>query len=93
MSKDQCAIQCPHGTGFNCLVCWPRDKRHRLFDREFVVVAEFPNDDEGTIQANEYMLVHDVGVLEIKDDRVILASMQDQGVPVSQRPSELAQSI
>lgn len=90
MSIDKCTIQCTHGKGYNCLVCWPSTKRHTLYGRQFVIQAEFADTQEGTKQANVYMeLYANVGVLEVSGGRVILASMDDRGVAVTQHPSEV----
>lgn len=57
-------------------------KRHRLMGRLFIIQAEYPDTDEGARQANAYMQQHPgIGVLEVVDGRVILASNDDKGIP------------
>lgn len=73
---------CTHGRGFRCTTCWPESKRHRLMGRIFLIQAEYPDTDEGARQANAYMQQHPgIGVLEVVDGRVILASNDDKGIP------------
>lgn len=58
-------------------------KTHRLFGREFAIVAEFPHTDIGIAQANAFMESRpDTGVLEVVGGRVIIASNKDKGAPV-----------
>lgn len=55
-------------------------KCHELYGRLFVVVAEFDESDVGIREANLYMERHQsVGVLAVKDGRVILVSNDDNG--------------
>lgn len=54
-------------------------RTHRLFDRVFVVVAEFPEAEEE--RANAFMTKYQgASVLEVVDGRVILAWSADSGV-------------
>ena len=58
-------------------------KRHATWGRSFAVLAVFPDSDEGTRQANEFMTEHPgAGVLEVINGAVILASNADKGEPV-----------
>lgn len=55
-------------------------KYHRLYGLQFLVVAEYPETDEGIREANEYMECHPgVGVLAVEEGRVILANNDDEG--------------
>lgn len=55
-------------------------KYHKLFGKYFKIVAEFPDSEEGTKEANSYMEEHaGIGVLAVTDGRVILASNGDKG--------------
>lgn len=61
----------------------PRQKRHTLFDRSFAVVAEFPDSEDGTREANAFMEMNPgAAVLEVIDGRVILADKADKGIAV-----------
>ncbi|QLI49444.1 hypothetical protein vBPaeMUSP18_65 [Pseudomonas phage vB_PaeM_USP_18] len=54
---------------------------HVALGRALLVVAEFPDTEEGAKQANAYMEAHPgIGVLEARNGRVILASNEDKGV-------------
>lgn len=56
---------------------------HVAFGRALRVVAEFPDTDEGTKAANDYMAEHPgTGVLEVSGGRVILADNEDEGIRV-----------
>lgn len=58
-------------------------RRHVTWGRSFVVLAEFPDNNEGTRQANAHMAGHPgVGVLEVSNGAVILASNTDKGESV-----------
>lgn len=64
-------------------------RRYTLAGRSFAVAAEFPDDEAGTIAANQYMEAHPgVGVLAVDDGRVILASNSDKGEVVP-RPAKV----
>lgn len=53
--------------------------------RLFACVAEFPDTDEGTAQANAYMeATPGVGVLLVEDGKIRLAHCDDKGVPMEQ---------
>lgn len=55
---------------------------HVALGRALLVVAEFPDTEEGAKQANAYMDAHPgIGVLEARNGRVILASNEDKGIP------------
>lgn len=83
MSIDKSSLSCSHGKGVNCKTCWPDIKRHRVYGREFAVIAEFPDSVEGVNQANDFMLKHQsAGVLANEDGRIILASVDDAGIVV-----------
>ncbi|WP_342234392.1 hypothetical protein [Ralstonia sp. OTU4908] len=61
----------------------PRHKRHTLFDRSFAIVAEFPDSEAGTREANAFMEGNPgAAVLEVIDGRVILADKADKGIAV-----------
>lgn len=56
------------------------------FGRALLVVAEFPDAEEGTKQANAYIEANSgVGVLEVVAGRVLLVSNDDKGTPVDGR--------
>lgn len=58
-------------------------RRHTSWGRSFIIQAEFPDTEAGARDANAYMGKHPgVGVLEVIDGRVILASNTDKGEPV-----------
>lgn len=90
MSNHSSSITCSHGKGFNCRSCWPEPRKYRLFGREFIVVASFPDTDEGTKQANAFMTQCNAtaGVLAVANGEIILASMDDQGVEVISQEAE-----
>ncbi|MFC4620818.1 hypothetical protein ACFO3A_01115 [Comamonas nitrativorans] len=57
-------------------------KRHILMGRSFIVVAEFPDTDEGTRAANAHMEANPgVGVLAVTCGRIVLADKKDKGSP------------
>lgn len=57
--------------------------RYTLYGRSFIVLAEFPDTDDGTRDANAYMEAHPgASVLAVVGGRVILADKDDAGVPV-----------
>jgi hypothetical protein len=59
--------------------------RHTLHGRSFTVLARFPNNDEGVMLANVYMVAHDgAAVLEVTDAHIILADKTDKGIPSTQ---------
>lgn len=61
----------------------PRQKRHTLFDRSFAIVAEFPDSEDGTREANAFMEEHPgAAVLEVIGGRVILADKADKGIAI-----------
>lgn len=65
-----------------------RPTQHIYMGRAFTIQAEFPYTEEGTKQANAFMLAHPgIGVLEVISGRVILAANADKGVPVTQEPA------
>lgn len=56
-------------------------RTHRLHGLDFAIVAEFPDTEEGTKDANAFMeAFNGVGVLEVADGRIILASNTDKAV-------------
>ena len=85
MSIVSSSVSCHHGKGFNCRSCWPTPRKYRLLDREFLVVASFPDTDEGTKQANAFMEQSqgNAGVLAVANGEIILAGMDDKGVQVA----------
>lgn len=55
-------------------------KLFRHLGRMFLVVAEFPDTEAGTREANQFMESHPgVGVLAVEEGRVILANNDDEG--------------
>lgn len=57
---------------------------HTLMGRVFTVVAEFEDSDAGTDAANSFMEAHPgVGVLEVKDGKIILADNSDRGIEIT----------
>lgn len=64
-------------------------KYHVTWGLAFVIVAEFADTEEGDKLSNAYMLEHPgIGVLEVIDGRVILASKTERGTVVP-RPCSL----
>lgn len=58
-------------------------KRHTLYGRSFAIVAEFPDTEQGTRDANAFMEANaGACVLEVIDGRVILADQADQGISI-----------
>ena len=58
-------------------------KMFRLYSRDFIVLAEFPNTDAGTKDANDYMLAHDGAcLLDEGFDILTIAHCDDDGIPV-----------
>ena len=54
---------------------------HRKHGQDLAIVAEFPETDEGTEDANVFMQTFPgTSVLDVIDGRVILASLDDKGV-------------
>jgi hypothetical protein len=54
---------------------------HRKYGLDFAIVAEFADTEEGTKDANNFMLAFaGTGVLEVINGRVIVASLADKGV-------------
>ena len=57
-------------------------KMFRLYSRDFIVLAEFPNTDGGTKDANDYMLAHDGAcLLDAQGPMLVLAHRDDKGIP------------
>lgn len=57
-------------------------KLYRLYGRDFAIVAEFQDTDEGTKAANAFMEAHrGTGLLAADSGRLILAALADKGVP------------
>ena len=58
-------------------------KTFTVYGRAFQVVAEFEQGEAGMKQANEYMEEHrDTGLLHEGGGRLIIARLDDKGVPV-----------
>ena len=57
-------------------------KMFRLYSRDFIILAEFPNTDGGTKDANDYMLAHDGAcLLDAQGPMLVLAHRDDNGIP------------
>lgn len=55
---------------------------YRLYGRDFAIVAEFPETEQGQADANAFMLANPgTGLLATDAGRVILAAMDDKGTP------------
>lgn len=53
---------------------------YRLWGLDFAIVAEYPDTDEGTAQANAFMEAHtSTGVLAVDAGRIIIAALNDKG--------------
>lgn len=64
-------------------------RMHRLHGRDFAILAQFPDTDEGTTQANAYMLaIPGACVLEVTGGRIILAHQDDKGTNAPRPPSD-----
>jgi hypothetical protein len=89
-SNDTCPHQCPHGRGFKCVQCWPVSQRFRHYGRGFAVLAKFPTTPDGTKQANAYMEANPgVAALAEAEGEVILASKDDEGIPLCSQDAEV----
>lgn len=75
------------GPGPSCLIFGParvklvdRPRTYRHYGRDFTIVADCPDTDEGTAQANAFMTINaGTGVLAVDAGRIIIAALSDQG--------------
>lgn len=59
---------------------------HASFGRALLVVAEYPDTEDGTEAANAYMAEHQgVGLLEVIGGRLLLANKEDKGSAIEGR--------
>lgn len=57
-------------------------KMFRLYSRDYVILAEFPNNEQGMQDGNAYMLAHDGAcLLDAQGPSLILAHRDDKGIP------------
>lgn len=60
------------------LVDRPRTYRH--YGRDFTIVADYPDTDEGATKANAFMTeTPETGLLAVDAGRIIIAALSDQG--------------
>lgn len=60
-------------------------KMFRLYGREYIILAEFPNNEQGMCDGNAYMLAHDGAcLLDAQGDTAVLAHCDDMGKPISE---------
>lgn len=62
----------------------------RLHGLDFAIVAEYPDTEQGTADANAFMERHrNTGLLAVEAGRVILADLEDKG----RQPAPAAQAV
>ena len=76
-----------NGPGPSCLIFGParvklvdRPRTYRHWGLDFAILAEYPDNDEGTAQANAFMTANaGTGVLAVDAGRIIIAALNDKG--------------
>lgn len=76
-----------NGPGPSCLIFGPacvklvdRPRTYRHYGRDFTIVADYPDTDEGAAKANAFMTENPgAGVLAVDGSRIIIAALNDKG--------------